>query len=128
MPTGSPTEGLQRRFDQYVLGGVERLKARGYNPTLFLRLIKEHGGAVGATKVLLGSERHTSYGFAKLWEMGELSSSVEFAACLPWFRDLFTPEEQDEAERRLILHDFPLEGRLLAEAENPPAWLSEFTH
>jgi hypothetical protein len=40
-------------------------------------------GAVGATKQLLADPRHTSYGFEKLWEMGELETSVEFAVCLP---------------------------------------------
>jgi len=114
---------LRKRFDRYVLSGVDRLKGGGYNPTLFVRLVQEHGGAVGATKHLLRGG-HTSYGFEKLWEMKELAASVEFAVCLPWFQDLFMPEEQDEAERRLVLHDFPLKQWLEAAQRQPPEWLS----
>ena len=67
-------------------------------------------------------ESHTSYGFERLWELGELGASVEFAVCLPWFRELFTVEEQEEAERRLVLHDFPLARRLAEAEQRPPAW------
>ncbi|MCW2904830.1 MAG: hypothetical protein JWO67_7095 [Streptosporangiaceae bacterium] len=112
------------RFEHYVLSGVDRLKARGYNPTLFLRLVREHGGAVNAAKILLGNGKHTSYGFERLWEMGELESSIEFAVSLPWFRSLFTPDEQDEAERRLLLHDFPVKRRLRALEQSPPDWVT----
>lgn len=117
-------ETLRKRFDQHVLAGVDRLKGRGYNPTLFLRLVQEHRSAVSATKQLLRGGRHTSYGFERLWELKELEVSVEFAVCLPWFQDLFTLEEQDEAERRLVLHDFPLQQRLDVARRQPPAWVS----
>jgi hypothetical protein len=113
---------LAKRFEQYLLGGVDRLKRRGYNPTLFLRLVRDRGGAVGATTTLLASPNHTSYGFQRLWEMGELEASAEFAVCLPWFRPLFTLDEQDEAANGLRLHDFPLDRRLSAAEERRPEW------
>ena len=47
---------------------------------------------------------------------------MEFAVLLPWFRSLFTLDEQDEAEQRLILHDFPLEARLASRSASPPPW------
>lgn len=112
MSDGNADAAVQ--FEQWVVSGVERLRARGYNPTLFLGLIRQHAGAVNATKRLLVDPRHTSYGFARLWEMGELRSSVEFGVCLPWFRSLFTLDEQDTAQLRLKLHDFPLERELRA--------------
>jgi hypothetical protein len=117
-------QALAKRYARYTQAGVDRLKDRDYNPTLFLRLARERG-AVGATKKLLGGNRHTSYGFERLWELGELSASVEFAVCLPWFRELFTVDEQEEAERRLVLHDFPLARRLAEAEQSPPAWLHE---
>ena len=43
-------------------------------------------------------------------ETGELGRAVEFAANLPWFPPLFTPEELDEVRSRLISHDFPFEN------------------
>jgi hypothetical protein len=83
----------------------------------------ERHGAVGATKRLLADPRHTSYGFERLWELQALDASVEFAVCLPWFRDLFTPDEIEEAENRLILHDFPLQECLERASRVPPQWV-----
>lgn len=119
MPDDAHAE-LANRFDAHVRAEVNRLKGR-YNPTQFLAMISEHG-SVGATKRLLVDPRHTSYGFQRLWEMNKLDSSVEFAACLPWFRPLFTDHELREAEQRLIAHNFPLPQRLAEEASRPPAW------
>jgi hypothetical protein len=57
--------------------------------------------------------------------MRRLQDSVEFAACLPWFQELFEPYEIDEAHTRLIAHEFPLATRLAATAASPPSWVSE---
>jgi hypothetical protein len=116
---------LAKRFQQHVLTDVDYLKTRGYNPTQFLAMIAQRGGAVAVAKYLFADRRHTSYGFERLWEMGELGRSVEFAANLPWFASLFTADELDEAKSRLILHDFPVEERLARVAQDPPAWTSE---
>lgn len=121
-PQPASTADLPRRFHEHVIREVNRLKSR-YDPRLFLQMVQAHG-AVGATKRLLADPRHTSYGFEKLWEMGELQSSVEFAVCLPWFAELFSDAERDEAERRLLLHEFPLKERLSAVSARPPAWVS----
>jgi hypothetical protein len=112
---------LATRFDQHVMAEVVRLQKHGYNPTQFRGMVQA-SGAVAATKQLLGDPRHTSYGFEKLWEMGELESSVEFAVCLPWFRELFSDDEADEAERRLLLHDFPVDDRVAVAVAQPPVW------
>jgi hypothetical protein len=113
---------LARRFHQYVLGDVDYLKQRGYNPTYFLGMIRQHGSAAAVAKLLLASSRHTTYGFERLWGMGELGRSIEFAALLPWFAPLFTDDELDEAKSRLILHDFPVNDRLAKAAASPPTW------
>lgn len=113
---------LARRFHQHVLGDVEYLKRRGYNPTYFLGMIRDRGSAVAVAKLLLSSTRQTTYGFERLWEMRELGRSIEFAALLPWFGSLFTDDELDEAKSRLILHDFPVDERLARAATNPPDW------
>jgi hypothetical protein len=54
--------------------------------------------------------------------MRELGRSVEFVANLPWFTDLFTEDEFDEAKTRLIVHEFPFEERLAAAVAHPPDW------
>jgi hypothetical protein len=120
-PTPPTSKSLADRFQAYILGDVDALKGRGYNPHLFLAMVRDHG-AVGAAKRLLADPRHTSYGFQKLWDLGELERSVEFAVSLSWFNPLFTQEEIDEAERRLVLHDFPLRERLAAREAHPPDW------
>jgi uncharacterized membrane protein len=113
---------LARRFHQHVLADVAYLKTRGYNPTRFIALIAQTGSAVAAAKQLLDDPRHTFYGFERLWEMGELARSVEFAANLPWFQPLFTDQELQAGRSRLALHDFPVEARMAAAAAEPPAW------
>jgi hypothetical protein len=118
-----PEPELARRFHRHVLADVDYLKSRGYNPTRFLGMIAHNGSAVRVAKKLFADPRHTSEGFEQLWKMGELSRSVEFVASLPWFRDLFTEDELDEARSRLILHDFPFEERLDTFAAHPPDWV-----
>lgn len=123
--TGSaePAGGdLARLFDQHVRADVSYLKTRGYNPSRFTALIAQSGGVLPAAKRLLADPRSTFYGFQKLWEMGELARSVEFAANLPWFQSLFTDQELQAGRTRLELHDFPVEARLADATANPPAW------
>src|SRR5947207_5138476 len=109
-----PSDGSERlarlaaRFTAYVEDGIPRLKRMGYNPTEFLAMVHRHDGAVGATKQLLADPRHTSYGFQRLHQLGRLEDSVEFAALVPWFEELFTDIERYEARTRLITHEFPL--------------------
>lgn len=117
---------LTRRFQQHVLADIDYLKTRGYNPTQFLGMIAQLGGAVAVAKHLFADPRHTSYGFERLWEMGELARSVEFVANLPWFTPLFTTDVSlDEARSRLILHDFPADEHLANAAKLPLAWALE---
>jgi hypothetical protein len=115
-----PEAELARRFRQHVLADVDHLKSRGYNPTRFLGMITQHKSVVTVAKMLFANPRLTSEGFERLWEMGELNRSVEFAANLPWFSELFTEDELDEARTRLTLHDFPAEERLAVAAAHPP--------
>jgi hypothetical protein len=120
-----PEQDRARRFHQHVLADVGYLKSRGYNPTRFLAMIARGGSAVTVAKSLFSDPRHTSYGFERLWEMGELGRTVEFVANLPWFKDLFTEDELDEARARLIAHEFPFDERLAAAAAHPPVWTTE---
>jgi hypothetical protein len=113
-----------RRFNKHVLADVEYLKSRGYNPTRFVAMIAQDGSAVTVAKRLFSSPSPISYGFERLWNMGELGRTVEFVANLPWFRDLFTEDELDEARSRLITLEFPFEERLAAAAAHTPDWVA----
>lgn len=119
---GSEEQELVQRFHRHVLADVDYLKGRGYNPTRFLSMIVESGTAVTAAKRIFADPRRTSYGFERLWEMGELGRSVEFVANLPWFSALFTEDELDEAKSRLALHGFPVVERLVMASAHPPDW------
>ncbi|MEH1168005.1 hypothetical protein V6V47_21735 [Micromonospora sp. CPCC 205539] len=119
------TAFLSKKFDEYVLGGIPRLRRLGYNPFQFLEMVERYRGAVGATRHLLADPRHTSYGFQRLLELERLEDTVEFAACLPWFNELFRPIELNEARTRLIVHEFPIDARLAAAAASPPEWLAD---
>jgi hypothetical protein len=120
-----PESELARRFRQHVLADVDYLKSRGYNPTRFLGMIAQNKSVVTVAKMLFANPRLTSEGFERLWEMGELRRNVEFAASLPWFRELFTEDELDEARTRLSLHDFPVDEQLAAAAAHPPDWAAD---
>lgn len=113
---------LRSRFDASITDGLPELKRAGYNPTEFYRMIERHGGAFGAARRLLADPRQTSYGFQRLYEMGRLEASAEYAVCLPWFEELFTREERVEARSRLVIHEFPLDRRLEQDRQNPPDW------
>jgi hypothetical protein len=99
---------------------VDYLKSRGYNPTRFLGMIAQNKSVVTVAKMLFANPCLTSEGFERLWEIGELNHSVEFTASLPWFRELFTDDELEEARIRLTLHDFPVEEQLAAAAAHSP--------
>jgi hypothetical protein len=120
-----PEQERARRFHQHVLADVDYLKSRGYNPARFLGMIAQEGSAVAVARKLFSSPRPTSYGFERLWELKELGRSVEFVANLPWFSDLFTEDELDEARSRLTLHEFPVEERLAGAAAHPPDWAAD---
>jgi hypothetical protein len=118
-------EVLRARYNAYILDGIPRLRRLGYNPFQFLEMVERYTDPVGATKHLLAQPGHTSYGFRRLLELGRLEDSVEFATCLPWFADLFEPQERDEARVRLLLHDFPLHDRIRIASDTAPAWTRE---
>ncbi|MEV6632209.1 hypothetical protein AB0M54_15800 [Actinoplanes sp. NPDC051470] len=116
---------LTNHFNAYIHEGIPPLRKLGYNPTQFLEMVQTAGDAVQATKRLLASPRHTSYGFQRLYTLGRLVDSVEFAALLPWFEPLFTADEREKARTRLILHEFPVDAKLRTATATPPGWVEE---
>ncbi len=104
----------ERAFHRDMVQGAERLRREiGYNPTRFMQMVGELGGAGAARQLLKG--RNASDGFTTLWEHGHLEMSVEAFALLPRYRDLFTDEERETAELRLVEHRFDVE-RFLRQA------------
>lgn len=113
---------LAAKFEAYLQADVEDLTGV-YNPTYFRRMLGDLGG-VGTAKLLLEPHRSSAYGFERLWELGQLERSLEFAVLLPWFAELFTVDELEEARRRLVLLDFDVEGRLSTRTSSLPEWVA----
>jgi hypothetical protein len=116
---------LQQHFNSYIETGIPSLKRQGYSPTGYMQIVEARGSHYRAAIFLLNSSVHTHYGFQRLHAMRRLDASVEYAASLPWFQELFTDEQLYEARTRLITHEFDLDRALAKATANPPAWLDD---
>lgn len=111
----------EREFHRAMVLGAKRLKKEiGYNPTRFLEMVGELGGAEAARRLMRG--RDASDGFTTLWERGRLEMSVEAFVLLPWYRGLFTDEQLATADRRLREHRFDVDRFLRTSGQSPPEW------
>jgi hypothetical protein len=82
-----------------------RAKAEaGYNATLFLRMLSDHGPVDTAHRLINSSQ--PSDGFTHLWERGRLDLTVEAHVLRPEFDVLFTDEERDACRARLSDYGF----------------------
>ena len=86
-------------FTRRLMSDLDRILRTGYRPTIYQRMLAEHG-AVGTAKRLLAAPR-ISDGFRHLWEHGELRLTVEHAVVDAAFEPLFTDHERDVAAQRL---------------------------
>lgn len=76
----------------------------GYNATVFLRMIHEHGG-LGAAKRLIHAPTVQS-GLIALWEKGQLAIRMENVVLQQRFEPLFDDGERDIALQRLEAYGF----------------------
>lgn len=90
---------LEAEFTQALEGTIEEAKARGYIPTYFIQMLKEHGGVETAKRLLAKSEPQS--GLFELWRLDLLHESMEAVVLREKFRPLFTEEEIAEAYHRL---------------------------
>jgi hypothetical protein len=92
---------LEREFHSDSLEAIRTCGRLGYRPTYWIRMLDEYGGAVNAAKHLMTSGDQWQEGLTRLYEMGRLDLSVEYAVLDPRFDSLFKDEERDFARRRL---------------------------
>jgi hypothetical protein len=76
----------------------------GYNATVYLRMLADHGG-MGTARRLLASTG-VSEGFVALWERGRIDLAVENVVLRPEFASLFTDDELEVARQRLRDYGF----------------------
>lgn len=75
------------------------VREANYNPTLYLRMLTEHGPLETARRLLAAP--NPSSGFTTLWEKGRLDLTVEALVLKPEFQERFTYEELAVARDRL---------------------------
>ena len=100
----NPMDQLKKGFHEEMLRIYDACVEIGYRPTIFLRMVREHGGVETAHRLIAGEVQQ--YGFERLWEAGRLDLSVEALVLRGPWRSLFRPEELAEAQRRLEGADY----------------------
>ncbi len=91
---------LENQFDTAMMNIYKKAKSEAnYNATRFLHMLTEHRG-LGTAKLLLHSTT-VSEGYTALWERGRLDLTVEALVIHPKWRELFSEEEVEIAEKRL---------------------------
>ncbi len=101
--------------------GTARLKREiGYNPSYFNRMVGELGPGAACRQLVRSTA--VSDGFTKLWAHHKLDMTVEALVLLPWYASLFSDRDRDLARRRLIAHDFDVDGFLARRTVSPPEW------
>ena len=90
---------LEQQFNAAMRTTYEDAVQHGYIPARFLQMLNERGG-IGTARYLL-AKPDTQQGLFKLWELGQLDSSMEALVLQPKYEALFTDEEHAEARRRL---------------------------
>ena len=102
-PVTDPTAddlAVRRAFDEAMRNVYTRaLREAGYNATVYLRMLTEHGPLDTARRLLASPT--ISAGFTALWEKGRLDLTVEAVVLRAEFQQFFTDEELDTARQRL---------------------------
>jgi hypothetical protein len=81
-------------------------KETGYNATLFLRMLSQHG-ALETARRLVGAGK-PSDGFTSLWERGRLDLTVEALVLEKRYEGLFTAELLEQARARLLDYGYSI--------------------
>lgn len=90
-------QALEEEFNARMYELYTDAQKCGYNAIAFLTMVRERGGLAAAQHCL----GEVTDGFSKLWEMGRLDLSVEYAVLQPRWAELFTAAELATARQRL---------------------------
>lgn len=99
-------EELVKRFHQAMLDIYKRaLTEANYKPSVFLRMVGEHGGYETARRLIHSD--HVSDGYVKLFERGRLDLTVEAVIIdnQQW-HELFRDDELDICRKRLHAYGY----------------------
>ena len=90
---------LEEEFTKALDGTVEAAKSKNYIPTIFIRMLAEHGGVTTAGRLLDNQKSQT--GLFELYHRNLLQESMEAVVLQERFLSLFTEKQLFEARRRL---------------------------
>lgn len=98
-----PESSLESRFNAAMHELYGRIvRESGYTPTIFFRMIGEHGGLEAARRLLRPVADFFSYGFEHLCKMGRDDLAMEdLILSLDYRHEIFTSRELATAAERL---------------------------
>lgn len=103
-----------RSFHRTVVDAYNTARKEcGYNASVFIQLIHEHGAFKVAKDFLVKNKATT--GFEKLWEKQRLDLTIEASVLLPQYKVLFTAAERRAAFERLKEYGYVIQGLLFEE-------------
>ena len=96
--TSTMTE-VEKEFTVACENTAAECRLLGYDPSEWMRMVKDHGAVEAARRLIKASEIQD--GLKKLLRMGHVELTVEHAVLDERWRDLFTQDERNAAEWRL---------------------------
>ena len=97
---------LNTEFNQAMLGIYNKARSEAnYTPSVFFRMISEHGGYETARRLI--HSPNVSEGYVKLFELGRLDLTVEAVIIENGnWHALFTDQELDVCRKRLHAYGY----------------------
>ena len=95
---------IEAEFEDALWASCRESRTLGYKPIAFEIMLGEQG-AVETAHRLLATFKYQD-GFRRLWDLGRLDLSLECHVLKSRYRGLFTPNELDEARKRLCQLDY----------------------
>ncbi len=90
---------LTDRFEAELRETVRVAKTIGYSPTVFNRMLSDHGGVTTAKRLIVSGDIQS--GFERLAKLGQPEISMEATMLKPEYQSLFTTDELNAARWRL---------------------------
>lgn len=91
----------EREFTLACKHAIAECRTLGYNPSIWTRMVEEHGGVVTARRLIKSGDMQA--GLLRLVGLGRVDLTVEHAVLDERWHDLFTEEDRDLARWRLAV-------------------------
>jgi len=92
-------DDLEQEFTVACKTVMAECRTLGYNPTIWARMVEEHGGVATARRLIKSGDMQA--GLLRLLSLGREDLTVERAVLDDRWHELFTDEERELARWRL---------------------------